>query len=72
MIKQISEEIYAGKIALEPYYNSKNKKTPCEYCPYKEICQFEPKEEGCRYRYIAKKEKQEIMQQMQKEIEKGR
>ena len=72
LIQQIAEEIYAGKIALEPYYNSKNKKTPCEYCPYKEICQFEPKEEGCKYRYIAKKEKQEIMQQMQKEVEKGR
>ena len=72
LMQKIAEEIYSGKIALKPYYNSKTKKTPCEYCPYKEICQFEPKEEGCRYRYIAKKEKQELMQQMQTEIKKGR
>ena len=69
LLQQIAEEIYAGKIALEPFYNSKNKKTPCEYCPYIEICQFKSGENGCKYRYIPKKEKQEIIQKMQKEIE---
>ena len=40
IIKQISEEILEGNINIEPYYRIKDKKTPCEYCSYKAICQF--------------------------------
>ena len=40
IIKQISTEILDGNINIEPYYSIKNKKTPCEYCSYKSICQF--------------------------------
>ena len=69
LLQQIAEEIYTGKIAIEPFYNSKNKKTPCEYCPYIDICQFKVGENGCRYRYISKKEKEEVIQKMQNEIE---
>lgn len=39
VIKDISKEILSGKIDIKPYY--KNKKTPCEYCEYKGICQFD-------------------------------
>ena len=37
-IKEISKEIFNGNIELKPYY--KNKKTPCEYCSYKNMCGF--------------------------------
>jgi len=40
MIKQISEEILTGKIEVKPYYKVKGGKTPCEYCKYHSICQF--------------------------------
>lgn len=61
IIKQISEEILKGKIDLEPYYNTKTKKTPCEYCDYKTICQFKAGQYGNNYNYIGKREKEEIL-----------
>ena len=62
IIKEISEEILSGKIDIEPYYNIKNKKTPCDYCQYKTICQFKPGENKNNYNYISKKEKEEILE----------
>lgn len=38
VIKEISKEILDGNIDLKPY--NKNGKTPCEYCEYKSICNF--------------------------------
>lgn len=40
IIKQISEEILTGNIDIKPYYKIKGGKTPCEYCSYKPICNF--------------------------------
>ncbi len=40
LLKQISEEILSGSIKIEPYYNTKNKTTPCKYCNYKSICHY--------------------------------
>ena len=37
IIKQISKEIYDGKIEINPY--SRNTKTTCDYCNFKSICQ---------------------------------
>lgn len=64
IIKEISEEILSGNIKLEPYYNVKNKKTPCEYCNYKSICNFNPGECGNKYKYIGRQEKEEILEQI--------
>lgn len=55
IIKQISEEILHGNIAIEPYYQLQNKKTPCEYCEYKAICQFNQTTKN-HYRYITNQE----------------
>lgn len=40
MIKQISTKILTGNIETKPYYKIKGGKTPCEYCKYKSICNF--------------------------------
>ena len=40
ILKQISEEILTGNISIKPYYKIKQGKTPCEYCKYKSICNF--------------------------------
>lgn len=39
-IKQISKEILSGNIDVKPYYKVKGGKTPCDYCKYKTICNF--------------------------------
>lgn len=63
IIKQIAQEMMSGNISIEPYYQKKNKKTPCDYCAYKGICHF--KEEGCNhYRYISNDKKEEILEKI--------
>ena len=68
IIKQISEEIYSGDISIKPYYN-KEKQTPCEYCEYKTICNFNTKQKGNNYNYIKYLEKTEILEKIRKEAE---
>lgn len=57
-IKEISYEILNGNIDLKPYY--KNRKTPCEYCTYKNICGFNDGILKTEYRYIDKKTKEDF------------
>ena len=66
LIKQISKEILDGNITLRPYYVVSNKKTPCTYCEYKSICQFNPKLAGNKYNYIGNKSRQEILDEISK------
>ena len=65
-IKDISKEILNGNIDLKPY--NKKGKTPCEYCEYKAICGFNPRENNNKYNYIDQKSKDEIIQKMKKEL----
>ncbi len=65
VIKDIAKEIYIGKMEIMPYYNKKNKKTPCEYCPYKSICNFNTNDNS--YYYIQNKEKEQILEEIKKE-----
>ena len=58
-IKEIADEILNGNIALKPYY--KNKKTPCEYCTYKNMCGFNSGIFKTEYRFINKKTKEDIL-----------
>ncbi len=67
IIKQISEEILSGNINVKPYYNTKNKKTPCEYCAYKSICQFDTGICKKEYKYISNLDKETILEMMKEE-----
>ena len=51
---------FCPAIPLLSFY-IKNKKTPCEYCEYKTICQFKAGTYGNNYKYIGRQEKQEIL-----------
>ncbi len=63
-IKNISKEILSGKIDITPYY--RNKKTPCEYCEYKSICQFDKNKFGNDYRYIPELKDEEVWKKIEK------
>ncbi len=65
IIKQISEEILSGNIAIEPYYRMRDKKTPCEYCEYKAICGFNQTTKN-NYKYIANLSKDAVLEEMKK------
>ncbi len=64
IIKEISKEIFSGKIDIKPFYM--NKKTPCEYCEYKSICNFDPKFKDNNYNYIKNYSKDYIMDEILK------
>jgi len=66
-IKEMSKEIFDGNIELKPYYNTKNKKTPCEYCKYKPICNFNKGFCKNEYNYINNESKQEIFNKLENE-----
>ena len=64
-IKDIAREILSGNIDLKPYY--KKGKTPCEYCEYKGICGFNPRQNNNDYHYIDQRTKDEILANMEQE-----
>ena len=64
IISEIAKDIYSGDISLKPF--KMNKKTPCEYCEYKSICNFDPKMEKNEYNYISKMKKEEIIEEIKR------
>lgn len=69
ILKQISEEILTGNISIKPYYKIKQGKTPCEYCKYKSICNFNSGICKKEYNYIGNEEKEYILEQINEEKE---
>ena len=61
-LKDLSAEILEGEIKLNPY--NKSGKTPCEFCSYKAICNFNPRLNGNSFNFIEKKSKNEIINKM--------
>ncbi len=68
IIKQISNEILTGDIGVKPYYKLNQGKTPCEYCKYKSICNFNTGICKKEYNYIGNQSKEYILERI-KEIE---
>lgn len=61
-IQEIAVEILSGNIELKPYY--KNKKTPCEFCAYKNMCGFNSGICKNNYRFIHNYTKDEIFEKI--------
>jgi ATP-dependent helicase/nuclease subunit B len=49
-IRAIGTDITEGKVDVEPY--KLGKKTPCETCSFRSVCQFEPQGENGGYRIL--------------------
>ena len=64
ILKQITKEILDGNIKQKPVYISKTKQSPCEYCKYKSICQFNPNMCGNNYNYVPNLKKDEIIEKL--------
>ena len=64
IIKQISNAILSGNIDVKPYYKIKQGKTPCEYCKYRSICNFNTGICKKEYNYIGNAEKEYILEQI--------
>ncbi len=65
ILKQISDEIFAGNIDIKPY--NKSGKTPCDYCEYKAICQFNSGLCKNSYNYIKNLKKEIILEKIKEQ-----
>ena len=56
----MAEKILKGNIDIRPYKKDPGNKTPCQFCDYTGVCQFEPSVDGNNYRRIKKLSKEEL------------
>ncbi len=69
-IRSIGTDIYGGDIQAKPYMLKD--KTGCDYCPYHSICGFDKRVPGYEYRILQdEKDKDVILEKMQKEVSNG-
>ena len=61
LIKQISNDILSGNINVKPFYKIKGGVTPCKYCKYKSICNFNNGICKKQYNYIGNESKDYIL-----------
>ncbi|HHW56835.1 MAG TPA: helicase-exonuclease AddAB subunit AddB [Clostridia bacterium] len=65
-IQRLTEQMLEGDISISPY--KKDKETPCKYCPYSSVCQFETNFKGNEYRIIKSKDVEEIWSILEQEV----
>ncbi|WP_046175395.1 helicase-exonuclease AddAB subunit AddB [Domibacillus indicus] len=65
LYKNAGNKIVSGNVDITPYRF--NKKTPCTFCSYRQICQFDESLEENHYRIIRPRKKEEIIDMMKEE-----
>jgi len=65
LMADICEEIMKGKVDISPY--RKNKYTPCAYCAFRPVCQFDAAMKDNRYRILQDRSDDEIWSLMEQE-----
>lgn len=68
-IRKIGKEMTSGKITPKPYYQLKDKRTPCKFCPYHSICQVDYGQGQISYQYIANQKKEAVLKRMKENVE---
>lgn len=69
-IQSYGKEILEGSVEAKPYLL--DNKTPCDYCSYHGICNFDKRLNGNEYRILGKLEKEHIWEELcQDEMDRG-
>lgn len=68
-IRKIGKEMTSGKITPKPYYQLKDKRTPCKFCPYHSICQVDYGQGQISYQYITNQKKEVVLKRMKENVE---
>lgn len=66
LIVELCEEMLEGNISIKPY--KKSNYTPCGFCDYSPICQFDTSIKGNQYRFINDKKDDEVLQCIREEM----
>lgn len=67
-IVNLCEEMLEGNIGIKPY-KKKDSSTPCRFCEYSPICQFDTTVDGNGYRFINDKSDDEVWELIKKSVE---
>ncbi len=65
--QSMKAEMYAGETSAAPY--EMGDATGCDYCPYRDICGFDLRIDGCEYRHLEKFSMEEAVALMKEEKE---
>ena len=69
LLTSLGEEILDGSISITPY--KKNKATPCGFCSYMSVCQFDTRLKGNKYRNLQDKKDPEVWEMLSNNKEQG-
>lgn len=64
-IGRIGSTILEGDVSIEPY--RLGAKSPCQFCDFKAVCQFDPLFEGNAFRKLGKSSKEDVWRQLEGE-----
>ena len=66
---QEGREILEGNISIAPY--KKDKRTACDYCAYRSVCNFDTRLPGNQYRDLRKLEEDQVWTAMEELVKKN-
>jgi ATP-dependent helicase/nuclease subunit B len=62
LLTSIGEEMLKGDIPIKPFKNKRS--TPCTYCDYSAVCQFDPTLKDNKYRVMNDKKDEDVWEEM--------
>ena len=65
--RELKEQMYAGDVQAAPYELGDT--SGCDYCPFRDICGFDPRIEGCGYRRLEKYSLEEAIEKMKEKTD---
>lgn len=60
--ESVKDRMYDGEVSASPYEMGET--TGCDYCPYRDICGFDPRLEGCSYRRLERYSSDDAVKKM--------
>lgn len=67
--QELKERMAAGDTAAAPY--ELGAQTACDYCAYRAVCGFDNRLKGCELRSLEKYSREEVMEKIREELQKG-
>ncbi len=63
--KEAGNKILNGEVTINPYHLKEV--TPCNFCPFRSVCQFDPGSQSDKYRYLSSEKPEVMIQKMREE-----
>ncbi|MFD2617138.1 helicase-exonuclease AddAB subunit AddB [Terrilactibacillus laevilacticus] len=64
VIQKVGTDLTSGQVDISPY--RLNDRTPCDFCSFRSVCQFDQSQKDNNYRLLKKQKDEEMMKQLLK------